>query len=275
MHLSTPPKGLEAFAFDAYGTLFDVFSVTSLCEALFPGNGNALAQLWRAKQLHYSLLRSVMDRFEDFWQLTGDSLVYAARSLNLDLADAKRQSLMDAYLRLAAFPDVKPGLEALKNEGLRLAILSNGAPRMLHAAVASAGLGQWLDEIISVNDVRIFKPSPRVYELIEREVERAGEPDRVRLVELVGYQWCRRRGTLHILDPAKPGGAAGGTRLSGQASRQHHRRARTTDSIGAARLQAVDLKAQEQQQSARSKQRGGADQTQRRNPRSGSRSSHS
>jgi 2-haloacid dehalogenase len=166
MQSISPPTSLKAIAFDAYGTLFDVFSVTSLCEALFPGNGNALAQLWRAKQLQYSLLRSVMDRFEDFWQLTGDGLVYAAKSLKLDLADDKRQALMDAYLRLAAFPDVQAGLEALKNQGLRLAILSNGAPRMLGAALASAGLGPWIDEIISVNDVQIFKPSPRVYRLI-------------------------------------------------------------------------------------------------------------
>ena len=174
MPSSTPPTNLKAFAFDAYGTLFDVFSVTALCEAMFPGNGHALAQLWRAKQLQYSLLRSVMDRFEDFWQLTGDGLVYAAKSLELDLTDAKRQGLMDAYLRLTAFPDVKVGLEALREQGLQLAILSNGAPRMLQAAVASAGLGPWIDEIISVSDIRIFKPSPRVYQLIGQKLKLPG-----------------------------------------------------------------------------------------------------
>jgi 2-haloacid dehalogenase len=166
MQMSTHPTRLTVIAFDAYGTLFDVFSVTSLCEELFPGKGNALAQLWRAKQLQYSLLRSVMGRFKDFWQLTDDSLRYAAKSLKIDLVEAKRQALINAYLGLAAFPDVKPGLEALKREGLRLAILSNGAPSMLEAAVARAGLGQWLDVIISVNDIGIFKPSPRVYELV-------------------------------------------------------------------------------------------------------------
>lgn len=171
MQTSPQTKGLKAIAFDAYGTLFDVFSVTSLCEELFPGNGSALAQLWRAKQLQYSLLRSLMGQFKDFWQLTGDGLVYAAKSLKLDLTDAKSQALMDAYLRLAAFPDVKPGLEALKGLGLRLAILSNGAPMMLQAAVTSAGLGQSLDEIVSVNDVRIFKPSPRVYQLIGQRLK--------------------------------------------------------------------------------------------------------
>lgn len=171
MQPSTPPTNLKAIAFDAYGTLFDVFSVTSLCEALYPGNGNALAQLWRTKQLQYSLLRSMMDRFEDFWQLTGDGLVYAAKSLKLDLVDAKRQALMDAYLQLAPFPDVRPGLEALKSGGLQLAILSNGAPAMLQGAVNGAGLGQWLDEIISVNDVGIFKPSPLVYRLIGQKLK--------------------------------------------------------------------------------------------------------
>src|SRR5439155_17261194 len=165
------PKAIKAIAFDAYGTLFDVFSVTSLCDQLFPGNGNALAQLWRAKQLQYSLLRSLMNRYKDFWQLTRDGLVYAAKSLKLDLADDKRKQLMDAYLRLAAFADVKPGLETLKRRGLRLAILSNGEPKMLQAAVTSAGLDHLLDRIISVDEVKIFKPSPRVYRLIGQKLK--------------------------------------------------------------------------------------------------------
>jgi 2-haloacid dehalogenase len=163
--------GLKAFAFDAYGTLFDVFSVTALCEALFPGHGSPLAQLWRAKQLQYSLLRSVMGEFKDFWQLTADGLVYAARSLKLELTESNRHALMDSYLRLAPFPDARPGLEALKGQGLQLAILSNGAPLMLQAAVTNAGLGRWLDQIISVNEVGVFKPSPRVYQLIGQQLK--------------------------------------------------------------------------------------------------------
>src|SRR6267143_4619130 len=106
----TPFSNIKALAFDAYGTLFDVFSVTALCEALFPGNGTALAQLWRAKQLQYSLLRSLMGRYENFWRLTEDGLLYASKSLKLDLTSAKQQQLMNAYLTLTAFPDVKPGL---------------------------------------------------------------------------------------------------------------------------------------------------------------------
>lgn len=156
---------LEAFAFDAYGTLFDVFSVTALCDELFPGFGDRLAQVWRAKQLQYSLLRSLMGRHKDFWLVTEDALVYAARSLGLDLTGARRSQLMEAYLTLAAFPDVRPGLEQLKQQGKRLAILSNGEPRMLEAAAKSAGIDTLLDAIISVEEVKIFKVSPRVYQL--------------------------------------------------------------------------------------------------------------
>src|SRR6266699_5237795 len=158
-------KTVKALAFDAYGTLFDVFSVTALCEQLFPGKGNQLAQIWRAKQLQYSLMRSLMGRHRDFWGLTEDGLVFAAKNLNLDLTVEKREQLMVAYLSLAAFPDVKPGLEALKKQGVKLAILSNGEPKMLEAAAKSAGIRDVLDDIISVEEVKIFKVSPRVYNL--------------------------------------------------------------------------------------------------------------
>jgi len=142
-----------------------VFSVTSLCEQLFPGNGTALATLWRTKQLQYTLLRSMMNRYEDFWQVTRDGLVYAANALRLDLDVDTRTRLMDAYLTLAAFPDVKPGLQELKAMGLRLAVLSNGEPKMLASAARRAGIAELLDAVISVDEVKVFKPSPRVYEL--------------------------------------------------------------------------------------------------------------
>jgi 2-haloacid dehalogenase len=158
-------QSIRAFAFDAYGTLFDVLSVTSLCEQLFPGTGAALAQLWRVKQLQYSMMRSLMGRHRDFWQLTEDGLVYACKSLGLALTAEARTRLLEAYLSLAAFPDVKPGLEALKALGFRLAVLSNGEPKMLEAAARSAGILTLLDHIVSVEDVKIFKPSPRVYNL--------------------------------------------------------------------------------------------------------------
>jgi 2-haloacid dehalogenase len=158
-------KAVKALAFDAYGTLFDVFSVTALCEQLYPGKGNQLAQIWRAKQLQYSLMRSLMGRHRDFWGLTEDGLVWATKNLQLDLTADKKKQLMDAYLSLAAFPDVKPGLEALKKQGIKLAILSNGEPKMLEAAAKSAGIRDLLDDIISIEEVKIFKVSPRVYNL--------------------------------------------------------------------------------------------------------------
>lgn len=158
-------KGIKAFVFDAYGTLFDVFSITALAEQLFPGRGHALAQLWRAKQLQYSVLRSLMGRHRDFWQITTDALVYACNSLGLDASPESRERLLGAYLELAAFPDVKPGLHALRARGLRLGVLSNGEPKMLRAATESAGIAGLLDTIVSVEDVGIFKPSPRVYAL--------------------------------------------------------------------------------------------------------------
>jgi len=105
------------------------------------------------------------DLVKDFWEVTEDALVYASKSLRLDLTSVKRDRLMQAYLTLAAFPDVRPGLEALKRRGLRLAILSNGEPRMLEEAAKSAGIDTLLDTIISVEELRIFKVSPRVYYL--------------------------------------------------------------------------------------------------------------
>ena len=156
---------LRAFAFDASGTLFDVFSVRALCEQFFPHRGAMVAQLWRAKQLQYSLLRSLMGRHRNFWQLTEDGLVYACKSLGLELTPEQQQRLMDAYLTLDAFPDVRPGLETLKQQGVRLAIMSNGEPDMLRAAAQHAGILALLDEIISAEEVGTFKPSPRVYKL--------------------------------------------------------------------------------------------------------------
>jgi 2-haloacid dehalogenase len=165
MALRSPLFNIEGLVFDAYGTLFDVFSVSALCERLFSGKGGALAQLWRAKQLQYSILRSLMGRYTDFWQLTEDGLVYAAKSLNVELTAVARKELMEAYLHLTPFPDVKPGLVALKQLGFPLAILSNGSPHMLNAVAKDAGLDTLLDAIISVHDVKIFKPSPLAYQL--------------------------------------------------------------------------------------------------------------
>lgn len=155
--------GVKALVFDAYGTMLDVLSVTGLCEQLFPGKGHQLAQTWREKQLQYSYLRTIMGRHRDFWGLTEDGLVWGAKKHKLDLTTDKKKQLMEAYLNLTIFPDTKPGLEALKKLGIKLAILSNGEPNMLAATVKNTGIGGMLDEIISIESVKVFKPNPRVY----------------------------------------------------------------------------------------------------------------
>ncbi len=168
-------KKIKGLAFDAYGTLFDVHSVIDLCEQLYPGQGSALSNAWRLKQLQYTWQRSLMNRYADFWKVTEDGLVFAANSLNLNLDPAKRKQLMDAYLSLATFPDVPQGLKDLSAAGYRLAILSNGAPRMLRDAAKNAGIDQLLAHIISVDEIKIYKPSPRVYQLASKKLGTAPE----------------------------------------------------------------------------------------------------
>jgi 2-haloalkanoic acid dehalogenase type II len=189
MATATPLRNIKALVFDAHGTLFDVFSVTALCDQLFPGGGTALAQLWRSKRLQYTLLGSLMGRYKDFWQLTADGLLYASQSLKLDLTASKQRQLMDAYLSLTVFPDVRPGLQGLKQLGLRLAILSNGEPKMLDAAARNAGIATLLDATISADELKAFKPSPRVY-LGSYAIEGGRGRAWVCVAELLG---CQRR----------------------------------------------------------------------------------
>jgi 2-haloacid dehalogenase len=152
---------LKALVFDAYGTLFDVHSVIAECEALFPGKGVSLSQLWRGKQLEYTWLRSLMGRYADFPAITRAALTTACSMLHLELSEAAARRLMHAYLVLKAFPDVMDTLSRL--HGRKLAILSNGAPSMLDAVVHHARLEPLLDAVLSVDALRIFKPHPSVY----------------------------------------------------------------------------------------------------------------
>jgi 2-haloacid dehalogenase len=153
---------IRGYVFDAYGTLFDVHSVVEAGRAL-TADPLALSTLWRQKQLEYTWLRSLMGRYEDFWAVTEAALRYSVRRLGLAASETQLATLMDAYNRLACFPDVRDGLARLADRPR--AILSNGAPRMLAAAVASAGLSGALDHVISVDRVRIYKPAPAVYAL--------------------------------------------------------------------------------------------------------------
>ncbi len=161
-------RAIKAVVFDAYGTLFDVHSVVRAGEELFPGRGAELSQLWRAKQLEYTWLRSLMGRYKNFWEVTEAALVFACKKLELSCPPAARKRLMDAYLALDVYPEVREGLRALSR--YRLAILSNGAPHMLQAVVKHAGPAGMFAQVLSVNAVRIYKPSPRVYQLAPRKL---------------------------------------------------------------------------------------------------------
>jgi 2-haloacid dehalogenase len=153
----------QAFLFDAYGTLFDVHSVVHRDGAGISGDLQALSDLWRQKQLEYTWLRALMERYEDFWQVTEAALRSAVRQLSVEATDGQLERLMQAYLFPAAFEDAKPALEALK--GVPLAILSNGSPGMLDSAVRNNGLESYFAEIISVDRLKTYKPSPQVYAL--------------------------------------------------------------------------------------------------------------
>lgn len=168
MMLNSPSvMPIDALVFDAYGTLFDVQSVVTVAERLFPTRGDALSRLWRSKQLEYSWLQSLMlsatQRRDDFAKLTAHALEYAAEALELTLTAAMRHRLLDAYLDLSPYPDAVPALQALPS--MPKLILSNGTRAMLEPLAASTGIAQYLDGVLSVDDAGIYKPSPRVYQL--------------------------------------------------------------------------------------------------------------
>ncbi len=142
---------VRALVFDAYGTLFDPSAVKIRAEELFPGNGAALSQIWRAKQLEYSWLRTLMGRYENFWKITEDALLFSCRTLKLSCAEHQRKQLMQVYLTLPAFPEVKPALE-------------KGTLEMLTAVVAASGMAHFFQHIFSVDSLRIYKPGPEVYQ---------------------------------------------------------------------------------------------------------------
>ncbi|MCH2394461.1 haloacid dehalogenase type II [Oceanibaculum sp.] len=156
----------RAIAFDAYGTLFDVHSVRALCEEMFPGKGAALSQLWRLKQLEYTWLRSLMGRYEDFWAVTRDALVYALKNQGITPVEADLDRLMGEYLRLSPHAEAAEALKRLKEMGIRLSIASNGSPAMLDAVVRNAGFDTLLEAVISVDPVRVFKPHDAAYKIV-------------------------------------------------------------------------------------------------------------
>lgn len=157
-------QNIQACVFDAYGTLFDVNSaVAGLKEKVGPQYGEVSAA-WRVRQLQYTWLRSLMQSHKDFWDLTSDALAVTLREFSIDNAEL-HEELMQAYLRLSSFSEVTSVLSQLKQAGMKTAILTNGSPQMISAAVENAQIDSLIDEQLSVESVGIFKPDPRVYQL--------------------------------------------------------------------------------------------------------------
>ena len=208
-----PLPGIKACVFDVYGTLFDFASAARACPDVPVEAADRLTALWRDKQVQYTWLRAAQGRHADFMQVTADALDFALETLALD-RPGLRARLLDLYLTLAAFPEVTDTLTRLRAAGLRTAILSNGTPAMLAAAVTAAGLGDLFDAALSVEEVGAFKPDPRVYQLA---VDRLGFPAAaIAFVSSNGWDahaasafgmrvvWCNRYGQRRERLPGAP-----------------------------------------------------------------------
>ena len=206
-------EGIRAGVFDAYGTLFDHASAAARCRDALGDRLDRLSALWREKQLQYTWLRALQGRHADFWHVTGDALDFALETLGIH--DARlRERLMDSYLTLDAFPEVPQMLERLKAAGMKTAILSNGSPPMLEAAVRNAKIVRLLDAVLSVKAVGIYKPHPKAYQLA---VDRLGlEPDAIAFQSSNAWDayaasafgmrvtWCNRYGQSPERLPGSP-----------------------------------------------------------------------
>jgi 2-haloacid dehalogenase len=155
---------IAAVAFDAFA-LFDARPAFDACETVAPGHGKELASLWRTRQFEYQWLRALGHRYEDFYAATAAALEFAARSLKLDLPASARDRLMLGFLQLRAWPDVAASLRALRQAGMKLALLSNATPQILASALRNSELETALDEVISTERIRSYKPDPRAYQL--------------------------------------------------------------------------------------------------------------
>jgi 2-haloacid dehalogenase len=167
-----PLRGVQGCVFDAYGTLFDFAAAARNCRDALGDDIDGLTALWRDKQLQYTWLRAAQGRHADFWQVTADALDFALETLGVTKLGL-RDRLMSLYLTLDPFPEVSGVLARLKAAGMRTAILSNGSPAMLDAAVKAAKLETLLDAVLSVEEVGVYKPHPKVYQLA---VDRFGIP---------------------------------------------------------------------------------------------------
>ncbi|MGD9728661.1 MAG: haloacid dehalogenase type II [Nitrospiraceae bacterium] len=206
-------KGVRACVFDAYGTVFDFATAAAGCRDVLGENSSSLTALWREKQLQYTWLRALQGKHADFWKVTGDALDFALETLNLR-SDELRFRLMTLYLTLKPFPEVPTMLSRLKAAGFTTAILSNGSPKMLEAAVAGAQIGHLLDVVLSVEAVGVYKPHPRVYQLAVDSLNAA--PQEICFQSSNAWDayaasafgmrvvWCNRYDQRHERLPGKP-----------------------------------------------------------------------
>ena len=156
-------KNIKAIIFDAYGTLFDVNSAAEMCKSKIGDKWENFSNYWRMTQLEYTFLRTLMDRYKDFWQITEDSLDKSMKVYDIDIS--LKEELLKLYKKLSVFPEVKQTLISLKNKKLKLAILSNGTPALLNELVRSNDLNDLFDDIFSIDEVKAYKPSTQVYKI--------------------------------------------------------------------------------------------------------------
>jgi 2-haloacid dehalogenase len=169
---------IQAVVFDAYGTLFDVYAIGALAEELYPGQGAAISVLWRDKQIDYTRLITLSDphraegsqHYQSFWDLTRSALLYTLARFKLEAKPEHIEALMGQYAKLTPFSENLGVLQQLKARGITTAILSNGNPEMLHSAVTSAGMTDWIDHVISVDAIRLFKTAPEAYGLVQQHI---------------------------------------------------------------------------------------------------------
>lgn len=157
-------RGIRAIAFDGF-VIIDPRPVAKRAEEIFPGQGARLMKIWRSRQFEYTWLRTLSGRYVDFWQVTQEALAFAARAANLDLPAERRDTLMQAFLELKAWPDVAPALRDLRARGIRMAFLANPTPRMFDAVVRNSGLEGLLEGHLSTDRVQAYKPDPRAYQM--------------------------------------------------------------------------------------------------------------
>ena len=211
--VTTALPGIQACVFDAYGTLFDFATATAAYRDELGDKMAPLAAVWRDKQLQYTWLRTLQGAHADFWQVTGDALDFALGSLEI-ARSGLRTKLLDMYLKLETFPEVPGVLRSLRSAGMKTAILSNGTSHMLKAAVDHAGIAELFDEVLSVEQVGVFKTHPKVYQLA---VDRLGV-DKTRIcfqssnawdanaASAFGMRvvWCNRYGQHSERLPGRP-----------------------------------------------------------------------